>query len=127
MSILNKSIPATQPSDTEKRAKNLVRVVKSFNDTALSLFEQGISALWDAEDPQAVIDHELIGTDAKELFDMNTDIVALLTKYHTIKEGDSEEIIEAKGKVLSKIQTCTAKIQPHTLNQDGTVTINQPE
>jgi hypothetical protein len=127
MSILNKKVNSFSEPEVDKRAKNLIRVAKSLNDNILSHLEQGIKAIWGANNPQDILDHHLVGVDAKELFEMNTDIVNIVVKYHTPKPTDSEEVVTFKMSVLEKIQKLVGMIKPHTVNNDGTVTITTDE
>lgn len=112
MPILTKA-NRERPADEVRRANNLRRLVNQSTRAMIDNVNRGLSLIWDAPDPAAVLAE--LGTDAAESFDLNNKTIAFLGT--VVVGGDYEEDY---NKILAKV----AAIPPCTVHEDGTVTID---
>jgi hypothetical protein len=110
------SILTEQPSAPEKAAQDLTAGIQASKRAMLGELRHNISLVWDAPDPQAVIDE--LGTKAGEAFWLSNELATFLTTIMTAANDTSG---------LAELAAILAKVQPVTVNQDGTVTVNPPE
>jgi len=114
---IGQSLLTTPPETSEQiAARQVLAAPAQTRDVILGQLNDAFSRLWDHPNPQGVLDQ--IGTKGAALFAINTQFATVLQTLLT-QEGDTE--------ALAKFQAILAKIPPHTINQDGTVTINPPE
>ena len=111
MSVLNDK-PKIELTQAERKANRVLRSAKQSTDALIQGVISSLSAIWEDENPQDVLD--ALGTDAKELFELNTNTVAFLAGELTGKRDND----------LAEIMALVAKVQPNTVNEDGTVTID---
>jgi hypothetical protein len=109
------SILTEQPSAPAKAAQDLTAGIKASKRAMLGELRHNISLVWDAPDPQAVIDE--LGPKAGEAFWLSNQLATFLSTIMTAA-GDTTG--------LAELQSILAKVQPVTVHQDGTVTINPP-
>ena len=102
MSLLH-AIPIQQPAP-ESRAAESIRLLKTLNS--------GLSDIWDAEDPAAVLAE--LGTDAEEAFLLSSETVKL---FAAILPGSRDTELAT---LLAKVEAIPA----FTINSDGTVTLD---
>jgi hypothetical protein len=107
------SLLTTSPeTDAQIRAREVLVAPAQTRDVLLNQLNDATSRLWDAPDPQAVLD--VIGPKAAELFTLNQAFAGIIAQLLTVN-GDTAG--------LARLQGIAAKIKPHVVNQDGTVTI----
>lgn len=111
MSILQPT-PTTPVAVAERKANQLKVTTARSARRLIREWERSIDTLWDSDDPQAILD--ALGTDAAEVFELSTAIIGLMSTALPDRLPDD----------WARIQTKIAKIQPHTINGDGTVTID---
>ena len=111
MSVLNNK-PKTELTQAERKANRVLRSAKQSTDSLIQGVVSSLSLIWEDENPQDVLD--ALGTDAKELFELNTNTVAFL----------AGELAGKRDNELAVIMGLVAKVQAHTVNGDGTVTIS---
>lgn len=111
MSVLNAQ-PNERPSIYVRKSNQIKRAAKQSTDTLLQNVIISLNNIWEDEDPQAVLDE--LGTSAQELFELNAVTVEFLVSTLTGKR-DAD---------LVSLVTATLKVLPHTVNGDGTVTID---
>jgi hypothetical protein len=105
----------TDPPQTSEQAA-AVRVLAApaqTRDVILGQLNDAFSQLWENPNPQGVLD--AMGTKAGRLFQINAKFATVVGQL-LAEEGD------AAG--MARFQAIIAKIPPHTVNPDGTVTIN---
>ena len=113
----SQSLLTTAPETSEQvAARQVLLAPAQTRDAILGQLNDAFSRLWDHPNPQGVLDE--IGTKGAALFAINAQFATVLQTLLT-QEGDVES--------LAKFQAIMAKIPPHTINQDGTVTINAPQ
>lgn len=112
------SLLTTNPETPAEATARLVRMApQRMADVILRQLEDETRRLWDSPDPQAVLD--IIGTRGAELFTINGQFGGLVATILT-QQGDAER--------LARLAAIQSRIKPHTVNPDGTVTINpEPE
>jgi len=96
----------------QRRARQILRSTSQTAQQLISGWERGFDALWQSEDPAAVLAE--LGTDAEEVFTLSGAVVQLLM---TILPGRDDE---ALTRITSKIQAKPTT----TTHDDGTVTID---
>lgn len=111
MSILNKQ-ERVSPSKHEVKAQRVKRSARSTTDVLLNSVQSSFKAIWDDENPQGVID--ALGTDAQEIFELSSNTVDFLVAELTGKRDED----------LAKLLAVITLVQPHTVNADGTITID---
>lgn len=100
------TLPApTQQNANVVKASRLKRTAYDLYVTVFQGWARGMRDIWEAQDPQAVID--ALGTDAVELFALSAKTVAFL---ESLNPGCTAEFL--------------AKMKPFTENADGTISIN---
>jgi hypothetical protein len=104
MQILNQT-QRVIPNETERRVIQLKRLAPQQFNQLLNGWKLGISMVWDATNPQEVFDG--LGELAGEFVLASSATVTLL---EYLKAGCTAEYL--------------AKVKPHTVNPDGTVTID---
>lgn len=113
MSILTKTIKTPIQIEAEK----ILTAPQNIADVLLREIADPIDRLWGSSNPQEILDE--IGTDAASLFEINSKFAGAITTLLT-QEGDTER--------LNKLNALINKIKPHTINEDGSVTIDpEPE
>ena len=115
MSVLNYKTQSELSSEEKNRtrANRINSITVSSSEKLINGITKSLSLIWESDDPQGVLD--ALGTDAKELFEINTETLNFLT---TVLAGKRDEDLE---KIAEKV----AKILPHTIHEDGTVTIDE--
>jgi hypothetical protein len=88
-----------------QKAERLRRTPIQLFNTLLSSWSQGVSAIWDDADPQAVLD--ALGTDAAPLFQLSAQTAAFLEQ---LKPGCTTDAV--------------SKIKAFTVQADGKITID---
>ena len=111
MSVLNEQ-PRQELTQAEQKANRIKRSAKQSTDALIQGVVSSLSAIWEDENPQDVLD--ALGTDAQELFELNTNTVAFL----------AGELTGKRDNELGVIMGLVAKVQAHTVNEDGSVTID---
>lgn len=107
------SLLTEQPeTPAQKSAREVLAAPLQTRDAILGQLNDAFSRLWDAPDPQAVLD--AMGPKAAKVFAINTKFAQVVGALLT-EEGDTEG--------LAKFSVIMAKIKPHTINPDGTVTL----
>lgn len=112
MSILTQQLETPE----QRTARKLVTGIQSMKRAILAELRHNVSTLWDAPNPQGVLD--VLGANAGSVFALNTALVTFLTGVLT-DAGDTEG--------LAELAAITAKVKPSTVHEDGTVTIDVPE
>ena len=105
MSILENNPPEITPA--QRSAKILIRSAKSLFDQMVSTFNSGTSTFWNnnSATPSEIAD--VLGDDAKELFELHYKLSLLIS--------------EIKPEAISESLPLVGNF---TMNEDGTVTIN---
>ena len=111
MSLLNVT-PRQEPSSESRAADSIRRSAKTMTDRLLKTLNAGLSDIWDAEDPAAVLAE--LGTDAEEAFLLSSETVKLFT---AILPGSRDAELAT---LLAKIEAIPA----FTIHSDGTVTLD---
>lgn len=110
----------TKPNQNNQPTVNMVaeRIKKSAAQTAEQMFfgwSQTFQLLWRSGGLFAPAEKlAALGTEAGELFDLNGSMVAFMITNLTGKRDD----------IVEEIQNLVASMPPLTVNEDGTVTIN---
>lgn len=110
MSILNAPIDNVTPA--QRKATRLKMGAKQMTETMAHQWAGMFSALWDDQNPQDILDE--LGTDAAEFFELNTALVTFMLTSLTGKRDD----------LVAMIQEKVATLPAHTVNPDGTVTVD---
>lgn len=100
-------------TDNQRIARELLAAPREMRDMILAKLESDTERLWSHPAPQDIID--AMGTKAVALFELNE---AFTSKIQTLLTEQNDTL------GLFRLQGITAKIQPHTKNPDGTITIN---
>jgi len=103
------------PDKYQRKATQIKRTAVSSTQSLIQGVVQSLSLIWNDESPQLVLD--ALGTDAQELFELNTSVIEFL----------SSELVGKLDGELQTINDLLAKIQPYTVNKDGSVTITVVE
>jgi hypothetical protein len=113
MSILT---PTTQSEQQllETRAKQIKQAPARLAEMMFQQWESSFNSLWKEGKFTPAQKLEAIGTDAKELFELNSQFVTFMVTQLTGKRDD----------LVQKIQEKVASIPAHTINADGTVTLD---
>ena len=111
MSVLNNRAQQ-ELTVPERKAKRIKRNAKQSTDYLIQALTSSLRAIWQSDEPQDVLD--ALGTDAKELFELNTNALTFLFNELAGKRDDD----------LAIIMELTELIKPHTINEDGTVTVD---
>ena len=111
MSLLN-HVSTQRPSAESRAADSIRRSAKTMTDRLLKTLNAGLSEIWDAEDPAAVLAE--LGTDAKEAFLLSSETVKLFEAILPGKRDD--ELAALKAKVEA--------IPAYTIKSDGSVTLD---
>lgn len=108
----------TEPPETpaQASARAVLAAPAETADVLLGQMADAYSRLWDTPDPQAVLN--AMGTKAAAVFAINAAFGQMVSALLTA-EGDTER--------LTRLAALQAKIRPHTIHPDGTVTLNPPE
>lgn len=93
-------------------AQELLQAPRRMREVILNELEHNVRKLWTG-DTDAIL--SVIGTDADELFQLNQDFAQLIATFLT-QQQDSEG--------LARLQSIQSLIRPHTVHEDGTVTMN---
>lgn len=110
------SLLIEQPeTPAQAAAREVLAAPAQTRDVILNQLNDAFSRLWDAPDPQAVLD--AMGPKAGRVFAINTRFAQVVQDL-LIEEGDTVG--------LARFQQILAKIPPCTVHEDGTVTINPP-
>jgi hypothetical protein len=109
MNILNQQINQPKP-DIQMVKNRLLRQTKNAYDQLLSAYNNGASMFWNNPNYSPAEICGAFGTDAVELFSLHSKIGALLEE---ITPGSTAE--------------AHAMMLPFTINEDGSVTISEPE
>jgi hypothetical protein len=112
MSILTLKLKTPEKEAAEK----LIKGIQSTKRAVIGELRHNFNLLWDNPNPQGVLDE--LGANAAEVFQINSSFVQFVISM-LMAAGDTESVAE--------IQRLVSKIPPHTINEDGTVTINYPE
>ena len=123
MSILIKTNEEDNLTAAELAALKKERQVKARKtrviDNAIATSEliafkliDGLKAIWDYEDPQAVLD--ALGEDAVEAFALSRETAEFIIPRLTGKRDD----------IVAQINDAFTLVQPYTENEDGSVTID---
>jgi hypothetical protein len=107
---------APPETPAERQARLIVESVESSKNAILGEFRHNFRLLWDSPDPQAVLD--ALGPRAALLFGINSRLTAYILTELTLA-GDTAAIAE--------VNALLARIPSHTINEDGTVTLIEPE
>lgn len=107
-SLLTEQVQTPEQSAAER----VLAAPAQTRDVILNQLGDAFSQLWENPNPQGVLD--AMGTKAGRLFQINTKFAMLIGQLLT-EEGDTAG--------LARFQAILAKIPPHTVNPDGTVTI----
>ena len=117
LAMAQDSLLTTQPETPAQRtAREVLSAPRQTRDVLLNQLNDAVCRLWDASDPQAVLDQ--IGTKGRALFEINTQFAQMLVTMMQA-QGDLEG--------LTRLQAIQSKVPPCTIHPDGTVTINPPE
>jgi hypothetical protein len=116
MSILN---PVPVQPDEQVILMNKARYIKQaplrLAENMLEEWETSFDALWREEGKFTPAQRlEAIGTDAEELFELNSQFVTFMVSQLTGKRND----------LVQRIQEKVATIPAYTVNNDGTVTLD---
>ena len=107
------SLLVEQPeTPAERTARELLIAPRQTRDVLLNQLDDASLRLWSSPNPQAVLD--ALGPKAGPLFAINAAFGQLVGAFLTA-QGDTEG--------LQRLAAIAARIRPHTVNQDGTVTI----
>jgi len=90
---------------------------KEIAEQMFNMWEEAFNALWGQQPglPFTIQQKlEAIGTDAAELFELNSQFVTFMITNLTGRRDD----------LVARIQQKVATIPPYTVNQDGTVTLD---
>ena len=110
MSVLNEP-QKLEPTEAVRNAEYVKRLANKGTDALLTSVTRSLKKIWASEAPQGIIDE--LGTDAKELFELNTNTVQFLFT----------ELTGKRDAQLAEITEILATVPPYTVNEDGTVTI----
>ncbi len=112
------SLLTEQPESSSQRiAREVLAAPSQTRDVLLNQLQDATSRLWDAPNTQEILD--VIGEKAGPLFALNAQFAQIVGAL-LMSEGDTAG--------LARLQAIGAKIKPHTVNPDGTVTITpEPE
>ena len=110
MSILNEP-QKLEPTEAVRNAESVKRLANKGTDALLASVIRSMAKIWVSEAPQDVLDE--LGTDAKELFELNANTVQFLFT----------ELTGKRDAQLAEITEILATVPPYTVNEDGTVTI----
>jgi len=112
MSILTLQLKTPE----QEAAERLISGIQSTKRAVIGELRHNINLLWDHPNPQGILDE--LGQNAAEVFQINGAFVGFVMG-----------MLQAAGDLesLAQVQSLLAKIPPHTVNEDGTVTINYPE
>jgi hypothetical protein len=120
MSILS-ATPSTATRETvlARRVIEIKSAPKRLTREMLRLWTDAFDALWEPEvigDETITVSDKLaaLGTDGKEIFEINTAFTAFMLSQLTGKRDD----------FVAKMNAKLATIPAHTINADGTVTLN---
>jgi len=111
MSVLtNQTQPVLTPA--ERSARQVKRATSQMAYQLIQSWNHGWDLIWSSEDPAAVLAE--LATDAREIFQLNEDIIAY---FNTTLAGRKQDDLDAiMAKVATKPATTTAA--------DGSVTID---
>ena len=113
LNINAQSLLTEQPETTAQRtARELLIAPRQTRDVLLNQLDDASLRLWSSSDPQAVLD--ALGPKAGQLFAINAAFGQLVGAFLTA-QGDTEG--------LQRLAAIAARLRPHTVNQDGTVTL----
>jgi hypothetical protein len=98
--------PPAKPTDAQCRATRALALPRTMFTRLLQSWAQGLDLVWSAPKPADVI--AAMGSSAAEVFTRSAQLRAFL---------------EAQSPGCTNIPQA-AKIKPHTINADGTVTVN---
>lgn len=107
-SLLTEQVQTQEQASAER----VLAAPAQTRDVILNQLSDAFSQLWDNPNPQGVLD--AMGTKAGRLFQINTKFATVVGQL-LAEEGDTSG--------LARFQAIIAKIPPHTVNPDGTVTI----
>jgi hypothetical protein len=114
MSLLTQQ---TQPSDAQllqRRVQEIKSAPRKLTEMMYQQWEQSFNALWTTGKFTPAQKLEELGTDAAELFELNSIFVTFMITQLTGKRDD----------LVQSIQEKVATIPEHTINEDGTVTLD---
>lgn len=101
-----------QPTREERIAQTLLRTPSQMRGQILTLLDDRVRLLWDAKDPQGVLD--AMGPSAGELFRFNSVFAQMLSAFLSA-EGDEAG--------LARLSEILSRVPEHRVNEDGTVTL----
>jgi hypothetical protein len=107
---------APPETPAERQARLIVESVESSKNAILGEFRHNFRLLWDSPDPQAVLD--ALGPRAGLLFAINSRLTAYILNELTLANDTA---------AIAEVNALLARIPAHTINEDGTVTLIEPE
>jgi hypothetical protein len=114
VTVTAQSLLTDTPITPEKRAAvQLAEGIQSSKRAMLGELRHNISIVWDAPNPQAIIDE--LGTQAAEAFWLSNELATFLQNIMTAGNDTAG---------LAEVAAILAKVQPVTVHEDGTVTVD---
>lgn len=114
MSLLTQQNELSDAQLLERRVQEIKSSPRRLAEQMYQQWEQSFNALWTEGKFTVVQKLEALDTDAAELFALNTAFVTFMVTQLTSKRDD----------LVQKIQEKVATIPEHTINEDGTVTLD---
>lgn len=111
MSILNPTA-VVRPSRIESKVEGIEQSTKTIADKIIKTWENSFSAIWDDENPAAVLAE--LGTNAAEVFLLSSATVQFLSEILASSRPDD------LGRILTKVENMPA----FDVNEDGTITLS---
>jgi hypothetical protein len=114
---LNAQLLGPEPeTPAQRQARIIVESVERSKAAILGELRHNFRLLWDSPDPQAVLD--ALGPRAGKLFGINSRLTQYILTELTLANDTA---------AIAEVNALLARIPSHTINEDGTVTLIEPE
>jgi flagellar biosynthesis GTPase FlhF len=114
MSLLTQQNQQSDEQLLQRRIQEIKSSPRRLAEMMYQQWEQSFNALWTEGKFTVAQKLEAVSTDAAELFELNSTFVTFMITQLTGKRDD----------LVQKIQEKVATIPEHTINEDGTVTLD---